>query len=86
MRATKNGSAGRDSLFRLAAAENASGRTKEALIHKQIGIDKGYVPIHERVLLAKYLSHNDFEAQVDFALSQKYPEGGSAEQCQRWDR
>jgi hypothetical protein len=69
-KATDNGSkdAAEDALFRLAVAENAAGRIEDALTHMKLSIGKGYVPTHERALLAKYLSQNDFAAQLDQAL------------------
>jgi uncharacterized protein YjbI with pentapeptide repeats len=71
--ATGNGSkdAAKDALFRLAVAENAAGRSDEALAHMKMSIGKGYVPTHERALLANYLGLNDFGAQLDQALTGK---------------
>ena len=71
-----------NSLFRLSVAENASGLTEEALTHMRSAIDKGYEPIHERVLLAKYLGLNGFEKQLDQALAVKHSQHENTLLCQ----
>jgi uncharacterized protein YjbI with pentapeptide repeats len=82
--ATNNGSADapRDALFRLAVAENALGRTQDALTHMKWSIDKDYVPIHERALLPEYLGRNDdFGTELSRALAAKYPQRENSQKC-----
>ena len=70
-----------DVLFRLAVAENASGNLDDALKDMQTSIGKGYVPTHERFLLAKYIV-NDFEKELNAKLDGAYRSGAPAPACQ----
>ena len=76
-----------ETLFRLSAAEFAMREPGFAREDMKAAIERGYVPTHERVLLAKMPNFAAFDQLVESELQKKYPTQSSApEACSGVDQ